>query len=196
MAWAIGLTMGLLMGGGAYFGALTVLSPSTPHPPGFVFPEIPLHASASHGESSITLATGQIDGEVEGLYILDHVTGDLQCWVVNTRPRGPTPGLSGTFTTNVIKDLDVALEKTPKFVMVTGNYQYGSGGGGGGRPASSIVYVADVNTGNVAGYSITWNSTLVTRGTLQTGKLNLVLVGKGRNAAIRPGGGIDVGPQP
>jgi len=76
--------------------------------------------------------------------------------------------------------------------MVTGNYQF-SAGGGTARPASSIVYVADANSGNIVGYSLMWNSSMATRGTAQGGRLNKVVVGKGRNAAIRPGGGLDAG---
>jgi hypothetical protein len=180
--------MGLMMGAGAFLGALAALSPGDP---AIVFPDLPLHASASHGESSITLATGDIDGEAEGLYVLDHVTGDLQCWVVSTRRPG---AFSGLFKTNVLTDLEVGADKMPKFVMVTGTYNFVSSRGTS-RPANSLVYVADANTGNVVAYSVTWNSSLVASGGSQSGPLVKVVVGKGRTAAIRPGVG-DVGPQP
>jgi hypothetical protein len=189
LAWAGGLTMGLLIGAGALLGGLAALSTRQST---IVFPELPLHATASHGESSITLATGDIDGSAEGLYVLDHVTGDLQCWVVSTRKPGV---FSGLFKTNVLKDLGVEADKTPKFVMVTGSYNF-TASRGTSRPASSLVYVGDTNTGNVVAYSLAWNSSLEASGGSQSGPLVPVVSGKGRNAAIRPGGAVNVVPQP
>lgn len=185
MAWAIGLTMGLLIGAGAFFGTWAAFS--SRQQPDVVFPELPLHATASHGESSLTLATGDIDGEAEGLFVLDHLTGDLQCFVVNTR-RVPW-SFSGYYTANVLGDLKVAADKTPKFVMVTGAYQFGAARGTA-RPAGSLVYVADANSGNVVVYSLMWNSSMLASGAPQKGALTPILIASGRNAAIRPGGDI------
>lgn len=188
--WVIGLATGLLIGAGATAGVMNLLAPQEP---AFRLPEQLLHATASHGENSLTLATGPIDEEVEGLYVLDHVTGELQCWVMNSRRPGT---FSGMFkTTNVLRDLGVEADKAPKFVMVTGQYVLRSAAGTT-RPANSIVYVADANSGNIAAYWVMWNRSAINSGAPQAGPMLGGPLGKGRTAAIRPGGVGDPGGQP
>lgn len=183
--WLAGLVIGVVIGAGAYGVGFTVGSSngSSQQSP-LLLGDMLLQATASHGERSLTLATGSIDEEAEGLFVLDHVTGDLQCWVPSTRRPG---AFSGMFKTNVLSDLGVEADKTPQLVMVTGTVNY-RGSSSTTRPANAIVYVADSNTGNVVGYSIAWNRSMASSGGSQSGALVRVLAGKGRTAAIRPGG--------
>ncbi len=41
-------------------------------------PETVLNASASHGGETFAMATGPVDADVEGLFMLDFLTGELQ----------------------------------------------------------------------------------------------------------------------
>ena len=83
----IGLTTGLLV------GILTMIGPpvTTPHsgPATLHMPETLLHATASHSGDSLVMATGAMDAEIEGLFTLDCLTGDLQCFVDLRRARAP-----------------------------------------------------------------------------------------------------------
>ena len=76
-------------------------------------PHAPLHASATHGQDSFAIATGEVDLNLEGIYFLDMITGELTGYVINPN--------NGKFTTlykhNVLKDM-VELTK-PRFLMVT-----------------------------------------------------------------------------
>ncbi|MEQ8791362.1 MAG: hypothetical protein RIC55_34185 [Pirellulaceae bacterium] len=186
---AAGLVIGLLIGAGA-FAVATYHADSTNSQ--IQLDDLLLHASASHGENSLTLATGSIDEEAEGLFILDHVTGDLQCWVPSARSPGT---YSGQFKNNVLSDLGVEGDKAPQLVMVTGAIAF-RGTTSAARPAGTIVWVGDANTGNVAGYSIVWNRSMASASKFQSGPLVRVFTGKGRTAAIRPGVGVGGGGQP
>ena len=56
---AIGLAAGLVIG-------LNVAG---------IWPQIPIHASATAGQDNFAMCTGTIDPEVEAVYLLDYVTG-------------------------------------------------------------------------------------------------------------------------
>jgi hypothetical protein len=139
----------------------------------------PLHASGATGGKSIAIATGMMDEGTEGVFILDFLTGDLQCWVIN--PRSGT--FSSIFKINVIADLGIEQGKAPDYVMTTGTVDVrGPTGNAMGR---SFVYVADGNTGNVACYAVPWNRQAVASGAPQVGALARVAVGKARVVAVQ-----------
>ena len=48
---------------------------------------IVLNAETAASGKSISMATGLVDRQrlVEGMFILDHLSGRLQCWLVNPR---------------------------------------------------------------------------------------------------------------
>jgi hypothetical protein len=177
---AVGLSIGLLVGVGMMIGTLTTIyhGPTSE----IQVPETILHATASHSGETFAMATGLIDTDVEGLFTLDYLTGDLKCWVLN--PRAPQVGWVGAFQHNVIADLGVQQGKDPSYVMVTGQANF-QRGGAATSPASCAVYVADANTGNFAAYTIMWNRTLARAGTLQTGMFTPILSGKARTLEIR-----------
>lgn len=114
-----------------------------------------LHALATHGADSMALATGFIDEGVEGIFILDFITGDLTCQVLNSR----FGTLGGVFKQNVVQDLGVEQGKQPKYLIVTGGLETRQNISNL-RPAKSIVYVADSNTGRYVAYMLPWNQQL------------------------------------
>ena len=176
----IGLSIGLLVGVGMMIG--TLASRRSAESPELILPETLLHAAASHSGKSFGMATGLIDTDIEGLFTLDYLTGDLKCWVLN--PRAPDMGWVGGFQYNVISDLGVQQGKEPNYVLVTGQANMVRGAATM-SPASCIVYVADANTGNIAAYTILWNRTMARSGALQNGPFQRLAVGKARTLEIR-----------
>ena len=175
----LGLGLGLLVGVGMMVGTLTALTNQSAV--ALTVPPTLLHASASHSGDSMALATGPIDSDAEGLFILDYLTGDLQCFVINPR----TGQWGGMFKYNVIQDLGVEQGKKPNFAMVTGHADFQRGAATAATPALCAVYVADANTGNFAAYGLMWNRTMARSAALQTGTLIRLGVGKARALEIR-----------
>jgi len=138
-----------------------------------------LHASSADGGASFAIATGPIDSDVEGLFALDFVTGELQCYVPNTFGK-----FIAVYKYNVLADLGIQKSKSPSFAMVTGGVN-SPRGSGPTRPASSIVYVADCTSGNVAAYGIPWSRQAAKSGHPQGGTMKLLAKFKGRTALIR-----------
>ena len=119
-----------------------------------LWPSIPLHATATQGMDKFAFATGLVDQEVEALYFLDFLTGDLTAAVINPK----TGKFNSKFTRNIAADFGEAGKGT-RYMIVTGsanmprgrsNFQF----------ANSILYVCEATTGQVAAYTIPWNSTM------------------------------------
>lgn len=162
---SIGLALGLAFAAGIYLG----------RPAAQPWDELRLRAAAAHGASSFSIASGPVDEEVEGLYCLDFVTGDLTCYVLNPR----TGKAGGLFKTNVTNDLPPEKGKAPAYSMVTGTISI-RGVTTNARPSASVVYVADANTGYVAGYSFEWNRAAMAAGAQQAQAMKRVLYEKAR----------------
>jgi hypothetical protein len=139
-----------------------------------------LQAYATHGADTFAMATGPVDEESEGLYILDYLTGDLHCWVMNPR----TGKFGGAFKHNVWVDLGTPKTKNTKYVMVTGAAGFVRGGSTA-RPASSVLYVADTVTGVVAAYNLPWDRSASASGRSQSGGFLKLDMGQARNIVIR-----------
>jgi hypothetical protein len=181
MFLSVGLLIGLAIGGALAAGVYWGSQGDGAHQA--ALNELRLKASASHGADSFAMATGEIADGVEGLFCLDFLTGDLSCFVIN--PRTGAPG--GIYGTNVTADLKPAAGtgKKPSYVMVTGQFQARGGSYGGNQIASSLVYVADANSGTVAVYGMPWNKQASTGGATQGGKLVRLHAGKVRALEIR-----------
>jgi hypothetical protein len=144
-----------------------------------LWPTVPLHAAATHGLDKFAIATGLVGDRVEALYFLDYLTGDLRAAVIN-----PKNGkFNSFFSRNIAADFGGA-GRTTGYLLVTGsadmprgtaNFQY----------AQSIVYVADATTGQVAAYTIPWNSSLHAAGKTQYGEFQPLDVRPFRTTFIR-----------
>jgi hypothetical protein len=144
-----------------------------------LWPSVPLHASATHGIDKFAIATGLVDERVEALYFLDFLTGDMRAAVIN-----PKNGkFNSFFTRNIAADFGGA-GRNSGYLMVTGsvlmprgtaNFQF----------ANSIVYVAEASTGQVAAYTIPWNSSLHAAGKPQFGEFQPLDVQQFRTAFVR-----------
>ncbi len=145
---AVGLVAGLSLGG--------------------VLPEVPLHAVATNSNDTFAIATGPLDQEVEAVFFLDHLTGNLNAFVLNK-----LGAFNAFFNRNVLGDLQVNPAQNPRFLMVTGvaNLQRT---GAAMQPGQSICYVAEITTGRVAAYAVPWNAAMRNRtAPMQTGLLLL-----------------------
>ncbi|WP_146119068.1 hypothetical protein [Blastopirellula marina] len=141
---------------------------------------IPVSASTAATSETLCAATGRVDEEMEGLFTLDSLTGDLQCAVMNSQ----TMRFGGLFRTNVLNDLGIDATKKPSYMLLTGNASFRASSGNA-RPADTVCYVIDTSTGRFAAYTFAWTRAVSQRGAPQQGQLNLLDRGTARNVMIR-----------
>lgn len=165
------LSIGLVLG--AVAGAVVTARTSTPR---LELPTTLLNATATHGSNTMALATGPVAQGVEGLFILDFITGDLTCQVLNPR----TGRLGGAYSANVVQDLGVQQGKQPSYIMVTGQASFRVQGGDF-QPAECVVYVADSNTGRYVAYWLPWNRQAAATGFPQAAAMQVLGTGLARN---------------
>jgi hypothetical protein len=122
-------------------------------------PNTPLHAVATDRIDTFAIATGHVDVDIEAVYFLDFLTGDLNAVVIG-RGAGPTGCVvTGHYARNVIQDMKLDADKNLHFLMVTGAADLTRGGRPGQvQPSKSVVYVAEATSGRVAAYAIPWNA--------------------------------------
>ena len=173
---AIGLTIGGALAAGVWVGGKSTDQVAASVGLG----ELKLKAMASHGAETFAIATGPIDDGIEGLFTLDYLTGDLQCYVINPR----TGGLGGWFKTNIAKDLAVEKGKKPSYLIATGGLSPQGGAAGNYRPAGCVCYVVDANTGEVAAYTFPWSRQATAGGVTQASDMKLIYKWKARALSI------------
>ncbi len=149
LAAAAGLSLGLMMGG--------------------LWPKTTLHAMATDRVDTYAMATGMVDEDVEAVYFLDFLTGELRALVLGRQ----VGGVSGIYTFNVASHLGIDPGKNPRYMMVTGNLSLRRGGSRM-QAGRAVVYVAEVTSGKMGAYAIPWNPSLAAAG--QTMTLSLVPV--------------------
>jgi hypothetical protein len=128
------------------------------------WPQMPVHAVATHGQDNFVIATGPVDEDVEAIFMLDSLTGDLRAAVISLQ----TGKFNSAFSYKVDKDLLTPGAKNPRYLMVTGvaNVRRNVQTPNRGR---SIVYVAEVTSGKLAAYAIPWQPARQSAGAPQTG---------------------------
>lgn len=131
-----------------------------------------IDATASATGEQFSLATGAVGKSAEGLFVLDHESGMLQCSVLY--PRAGQFG--ATFGINV-KDVLPGGGKGGGYLMVTGLAEF-PGGSNQSLGAGAVVYVLDTSTGGFACYAVPYNRVAETAG--QPQQNNLVLIGTGK----------------
>lgn len=161
-AWLVAGVMTAAAGGGflsnVLFRSAAPTSVADPFEAGFL-KAAAVGATATHGTDSVVMCTGEVDVGIEGVYVLDVVTGELKGAALNVR--------TGKFMTayaysDIAKDLQADGVKNPKYLMVTGEAQMTQGFGPNGRIGRSVIYVAEVNSGWVACYSVPWTANRAT----------------------------------
>jgi hypothetical protein len=144
-----------------------------------VWPHTSLHAMATDRVDTYAMATGPVDEDVEALFLLDFLTGDLRALVIGKQAGG----FSGFYNFNVANHLGIDPSKNPRYMMVTG---VSSIRRGGSRMQLSrcVVYVAEVTSGKVGAYAIPWNPSMAAAGQKMAGNLIPVALDQFRNAPI------------
>lgn len=172
--FGVGVGLGMLIGVGVLVGILltALLNP-------WPAVETSLSAVASSGGDTMAIATGPVDEGVEGLFILDFITSELVCQVLHPR----TGKLSGLYRRNVAQDLGIEQGKQPKYLLVTGAFIVRQNVGTV-KPAESLIYVADVNTGKYVAYMLPWNKWAASTYQPQVSQMIPVGGGSARNIII------------
>ena len=130
------------------------------------FAETVVHASTATSGNHFAMATGLIDEDAEGVFVLDYETGILKCAVLNHR----TGKFAAMFETNVTKQLGPA--KNAKYQMVTGRVNFNRMSAAG--PGMSVVYVLNAANGEMAAYGIPWQREVSATGRPQVGTLKAI----------------------
>jgi hypothetical protein len=154
----IGLVIGILFAGG--------------------WPNVPLHAVSTDRTDGFAIATGYCDESVEAVYFLDFVTGDLSAAVVSKQ----NGRFNAFYKRNVVADLGINPAKPPRFLLTTGTVDLRRSGGKTNALSRSLVYVAELQSGNVAAYAIPWSSSAWNAGQTLGGEFTLLSVGRFRRA--------------
>lgn len=173
-----GIWIGFAMGGLCGVAVVAGMLLSRPSPPVL---EIPVQASATRTDT-MAAATGDIDSNADGLFTLDFLTGDLRCFVINTRNQQAPPSVFGR---NVMADLQIDPTSKPQFMLIVGRAMFQGGRTANARPANSVCYVIDSVSGNYVGYAIPWQENIASRGGSQAQELIPITTGSARNAMIR-----------
>ena len=146
--WGLGLAIGMVVG--------LVL--------GGLWPQSPVHATATDRVENFAICTGFVDENTEAVFYLDYLTGNLNAAVLSRR----SSAFQSKFQTNVHQDLQkvinfnaantgtaVQMPQSPNYLMVTGTANLTTQG----RMyyGNTIVYVAETNTGIVMAYAVPWS---------------------------------------
>jgi hypothetical protein len=110
--------------------------------------EIPVNAAAAYGQDGYAFAAGPVDDDLEGVFFLDALTGELRAAVLNPR--------TGRFMIEYYKKIanDFGQVKNGKYMIVTGSAKIVQGAGGGkSRYALSVVYVIELTSGRLNSYA-------------------------------------------
>lgn len=149
----------------------------------FLPPTILKADSASAGQA-VSLATGRLSDEVEAVYVLDHNTLSLTCFVMDARLRRQPVG---TFRADLRQAFPTAAQGNLDLVMVTGLF-FGNVAGRTGplRLGENLCYVADGTSGMLAVYSVQFNQQGIQNAVEQSGNLNLIWQGLFRDPRANP----------
>jgi hypothetical protein len=146
---------------------------------GGFWPQAPLHSVATDRQENFAIATGIVDSDVEAVYTLDFLTGELSAAVLNPSTRLFAAG----YKRNITADLGVETGKSPKYLMVSGLAELR--GGGQTQFGSSVLYVAELTSGKLGVYAIS-NANAAATGRAGTGQpIILLQVVPFRSAAVR-----------
>jgi hypothetical protein len=143
--WSVGLGLGIGIGLGVITGLLI----------GGAWTQTPLHATATDRVDTFAMASGQVDEDIEAVYFLDFLTGDLNAVAIGKQ----SGHFTGYFKANVAADMGIDNAKNPRYMMITGTVDLRRAGTRM-QYSRALVYVAEVTSGKVAAYAIPWSSGL------------------------------------
>jgi hypothetical protein len=110
--------------------------------------EIPVHATATHGQDNYAMATGKLEEDVELVVFLDALTADLKAAAINVRNYK----FQAFYSRNIKNDFKGLPDKNPRFLMVTGHSAYQTHAGA--RYGQSTIYITELNSGQCNAYAV------------------------------------------
>lgn len=138
-----------------------------------------LRADSANSGKAVSMASVRIDDEFEGLFLLDHLTGNLYCVLINPRTRTEV----AVFQNNVMGLLGQDRVGELDFAMITGAMNLNLGGRiDNMRTAPAMVFVAEGNSGKAFGFTFNFDRQRVLNNVRQDGLLDLVWQGSFRAA--------------
>lgn len=144
-----------------------------------LMPYAPLHAVGNDRGDTFAIATGPLDEEVEAIYFLDFLTGDLRAAALNPRMGR----FNAFFQFNILQPMQIDVSKNPKFSMITGGADLRRGTG---IPLGrSVVYIAESTTGMVGAFATPWDRSVANSNKPITATLRMLDVRPFRTAAVR-----------
>ena len=109
-------------------------------------PQQTVYAVTTDRNEKFAVATCEMTGGIEGVFVLDFLTGQLRGAVLNTR----TGKFQFEYTRNIALDFDVDSKAEPYYTIVSG--RVGLPATGGVTPAAGTIYVAELSSGRVNAY--------------------------------------------
>lgn len=114
-----------------------------------IWPTQPTFATATDRLEQFGIATGFVDENLEGVYVLDFVTGQLQALVIHRQLQK----FAARYVRNVSVDFGVDPQQNPQYVMVTGRADLRQSARRGPIAARGVLYVAELVSGRICVYS-------------------------------------------
>lgn len=154
-----------------YFAGAASHASRTASAPELAWQGLPIvNASAAVTSDKFSMCTGPLAESNEGLFVLDHNSGLLQCSVLYPR----IGRFMASYSVNVADALGMDA-KGGNYMMVTGTSDFLSASN---RPiGASVVYVLDTTTGNYACYAVPINQNAIKANQPQQGVLFLISQG-------------------
>jgi hypothetical protein len=116
-----------------------------------IWPQVPLHAVATHGQNNFAICTAPMDEDVEAVFVLDDLTGELKGSVLNIQAKR----FNTLFEYNVLRDLPTPESKNAQYRIVSGVAHIRQNIGAG-QMARSVLYVAEITSGQMVCYGVPW----------------------------------------
>lgn len=121
-----------------------------------MWPHEPAQAAATDRSAKFAIATCEVTvsplGNVEGVFILDFLTGQLRGGVVNNK----SGKFNIAYARNIAADFNVDPNATPTYAIISGraslpsSRQY--------SPATGVIYIAELTSGKVVCYSFPYEN--------------------------------------
>jgi hypothetical protein len=150
---------------------------------GTLLPNAPLHAVSNDRSETFAICTAPLNEEVEAIWFLDFLTGDLKAAVINPQ----SGAFTALFQRNIMADMSVDASKTPRYSMVSGMVEVRRAMGNT-RLSKGMVYVAEANSGRIGVFAIPYSQQMLSSGRVVTGQVQAMGMWPARTAAVRPGG--------
>ncbi|MFQ5730687.1 MAG: hypothetical protein ACE5KM_01910 [Planctomycetaceae bacterium] len=113
----------------------------------YFWPHEPVAAASNDRASKFGMMTTSMGLDVEGVFVLDYLTGRLTGAVMNTR----TGKFGVVYTRVVAADFGVNPKTKPQYAFVGG---VAALSGRGATPANSVIYVGELTSGKVIAYAM------------------------------------------